>query len=150
MWIFNDTNMFKCTNNFSAFINKPIIKNNYIENWENNYICVISDKLFPNLKPGEMIEVDIVTKGDISILNNYTDEQLKEELHKRFLIRKEEKEKVLRCRHCKHFSYGNRNPANQSGWCMKQEITNKKGITRYRIINKSNKVCELYEKKEIK
>lgn len=96
-----------------------------------------------------MIEVDIVTKGNISILNNYTDEQLKEELHKRFLIRKEEKEKVLRCRHCKHFSYGNRNPANQSGWCMKQEITNKKGIIRYRVINKSNKVCALYEQKEI-
>lgn len=152
MWILNDV----CDNDsrryYSIFSEKPIIKENgdgkYVANFHNNYLGCIEECFLPKLNLYESAEINICIKGDINILSNYTDEQLKAELDKRKLARRGENEKILRCRHCANFDFDNSYPARQSGHCTKQTIVNKKGISRYRIMSKSTKACNIFIHKD--
>lgn len=139
MWIRNDNDG---TEYYSVFDAKPSALNNY------NHIDVIHRKLCPNIKPHESVEVDIVVKGDIIILNNYTEQQLKAELDKRKLARKEELEKIPRCRHCAYFKLKNNNTHISVGHCTKKIITYKSGASYYRTVNKSAKACDIFKHKD--
>lgn len=152
MWILNDVRDNDSRRYYSIFSEKPIIKKNingeYITNFHNNYLGCIEECFLPKLNYLESAEIDINLKGDINYLSNYTDEQLKAELDKRKLARREEKEKILRCRHCANFDFDDTRPADQNGYCTKQPIVNKKGITRYRIMSKSTKACVFFINKD--
>ena len=152
MWILNDICHNDSRRYYSVFSEKPIIKKDtngpYIANFHGNYLGCIEECLLPKLDYLELAEINICIKGDINILSNYTDEQLKAELDKRKLALKGEKEKILRCRHCANFDYGNRQIHCQQAYCTKQILTNKKGITRFRIVNKSNKACSNFIHKD--
>ena len=152
MWILNDI----CNNDsrryYSCFSEKPIIEENAygprIANFHNNFSGCIEECFLPKLDYLESVEINICIKGDVNILSNYTDEQLKVELDKRKLARRGEKEEILRCRHCANFDYGSRPIRCQQAYCTKQILTNKKGITRFRIVSKSNKACSNFIHKD--
>ena len=139
MWIRNDNDG---TIFYSVFDVKPDALNNY------KCITVIHEILCPNIKPHESVEVDIVVKGDITILSNYTEQQLKAELDKRKLARKEELEKIPRCRHCAYFKLKNNNIHISVGHCTKKIITYKSGATYCRTVNKSAKACDIFKHKD--
>lgn len=149
MWILNDISDSMANRRYySIFSEKPIVKKDtngpYIANFFDSYLGCIEECFLPKLNYLETAEINICIKGDINYLSNYTDEQLKAELDKRKLARKEEKEKILRCRHCANFDFDDTRPANQSGYCIKQSIINKKGIARYKIMSKSTKACDIF------
>ena len=144
MWIEDDRDLLNGSH-VSVYKNYP---ENTVLSFNDNYIGCINIEMIPELT-SKYTEIDIIKSKDIDYLSNYTDEQLKAELYKRKLTRKEAKENILRCRHCKYFDYGNRNTACQQAYCTKQILINKRGIERYRIVNKSNKACDLFKNKDI-
>lgn len=152
MWILNDDKHNETRKYYSVFSQKPIVtQDKYgvrINNFNNNFLGCIEECFLPKLNYLEFAEININIKGDINILSNYTDEQLKAELDKRKVARRDEQEKILRCRHCANFDYGNRPIHCQQAYCTKQILTNKKGITRFRIVNKSNKACNNFIHKD--
>lgn len=139
MWIRNDNDG---TNFYSVFSVKPTGMNNH------EYICCINKVLCPNIKPHESVEVDIVVKGDTTILSNYTEQQLKAELDKHKLARKEELEKIPRCRHCAYFKFKNDNTHISVGHCTKKIIKYKSGATYCRTVNKSARACDIFKHKD--
>lgn len=143
MWIEDDRELLNSTH-VSVFKENP---NDTILRFNDNYLGCIGVELIPALID-KYTEIDIIKSKDVNYLSNYTDEQLKVELDKRKLARKEEREKILRCRHCANFDFDNTRPADQSGYCTKQPIVNKKGITRYRIMSKSTKACSNFIHKD--
>lgn len=148
MWILNDVLHNDSRRYYSVFSEKPIMKKDTngmrVVNFHNNYLGCIEECLLPKLNYLESAEINICIKGDINILSNYTDEQLKAELDKRKLARRGDKEKILRCRHCANFDFDDTRPFYQNGHCTKQPIVNKKGITRYRVMSKSTKACDIF------
>lgn len=143
MWIEDDRDLLNSTH-VSVYKENP---KNTVLCFSDNYIGCISIQMVPELDE-EYTEIDIIKSKDINYLSNYTDEQLKAELDKRKIARKEEKEEILRCRHCANFDYGNRPIHCQQAYCTKQILTNKKGITRFRIVNKSNTACSNFIHKD--
>lgn len=143
MWIEDDRDLLNNTH-VSVYKENP---ENTVLRFNDNYIGCIGLQLTPELDE-KYTEIDIIKSKDINYLSNYTDEQLKAELDKRKLARREEKEKILRCRHCANFDYGTRPIRCQQAYCIKQILTNKKGITRFRIVNKSNKACDNFIHKD--
>lgn len=139
MWIEDDRKQLNDTH-VSVYKEHP---NNTKLTFFENYIGCINLELLPELTD-KYTEIDIIKSKDINYLSNYTDEQLKDELDKRKLARREEKEKIFRCRHCANFDFDDTRPADQNGHCTKQPIVNKKGITRYRIMSKSTKACDSF------
>ena len=137
MWIEDDRDLLGNTH-VSVYKKHP--KNTKLK-FSDNYIGCMDVRMIPELT-SKYIEIDIIKSNDINYLSNYTDEQLKAELDKRKLACKEEKEKILRCRHCANFDFDDTRPADQNGYCTKQPIVNKKGITRYRVMSKSTKACD--------
>lgn len=143
MWIEDDRDLLGGAH-VSVYKENP---KNTVLYFNDNYIGCISVQMVPELNE-EYTEIDIIKSKDINYLSNYTDEQLKAELDKRKIARKEEKEEILRCRHCANFDYGNRPIHCQQAYCTKQILINKKGITRFRIVNKSNKACSNFIHKD--
>ena len=144
MWIEDDRILLNTGNYVSVYKENP---NNTSLSFSNNYIGPIKVDIIPKLTD-KYTEIDIIKSKDVNYLSNYTDEQLKAELDKRKLARREEKETILRCRHCANFDFDDTRPAYQSGHCTKQLIVNKKGITRYRIMGKSTKACDMFIHKD--
>lgn len=87
MYILNDSKIFQSTTYYGIYRTKPIIVDNHIVNFNKNYITSISPDVCPPLLPNQMIDVDIVVKGDITILKNYTFKQLYVELKNRIKIK---------------------------------------------------------------
>lgn len=143
MWIEDDRELLNDIH-VSVYKENP---ENTILHFNDNYIGCISIEMIPELT-SKYTEIDIIKSKDINYLSNYTDEQLKAELDKRKLARREDKEEILRCRHCANLDYGTRPIRYQQAYCIKQILTNKKGITRFRIVNKSNKACSNFIHKD--
>ena len=140
MWIEDDRDLLN-GDHVSVYKENP---ENTVLHFNDNYIGCIHVQMIPELT-SKYTEIDIIKSKDIDYLSNYTDEQLKDELDKRKLTRKEAKENILRCRHCANFDYGNRPVYCQQAYCTKQVLTNKKGIKRFRIVNKSAKAWALFD-----
>ncbi len=141
MWIEDDRKLLTNTH-VSVFKENP---NDTILGFNDNYLGCINVQIIPILID-KYTEIDIIKSKDVNYLSNYTDEQLKAELDKRKLARKEEREKIMRCRHCANFDFDNSRPADQNGYCTKQPII-KKGKTCYRVMSKSTLACEKFIKK---
>lgn len=79
-------------------------------------------------------------------LKDYTTEQLKAELKRRYEAKKQESLSVPRCRNCKHFV------EEQMNWWVKQTCSVRtfiqKGKEHHYIVKPSNKACNQYERKE--
>ena len=76
-------------------------------------------------------------------LKDYTTEELKAEIKRRWQLEQEEKKKALRCRDCVHCKQ------HPQGWKIFycDARTWGKKIVRNYVVNLSNKACELFKNK---
>ena len=79
-------------------------------------------------------------------LEEYSTEELKAELKRRWKLKKEEKNKVPRCRTCVH---RRQHPNGWNIWLCSARTWGKKIVRNY-VISLSNKACDLYEKEPSK
>lgn len=81
----------------------------------------------------------------MSTLNDYTTEELRAELKRRWQLEQEEKKKVLRCRSCVHCK---QHPSGLKMYLCDARTWGKKVVRNY-VINLSNKACDLFENKNM-
>ena len=76
-------------------------------------------------------------------LNDYTTEELRAEIKRRWLLEQEEKKKALRCRNCVHCI---QHPSVYKMYLCDARTWGKKIVRNY-CVNLSDKACELFENK---
>lgn len=138
MWIEYDRELLNDTH-VHIFKENP---NDTILRFHDNYLGCIGIQIIPELTD-KYTEIDIIKSKDVNYLSNYTDEQLKVELDKRKLARREKRANIPRCRNCKHFKPNNLTA--DRGHCLMQEKRYRTGIRCHKVVIKYTKACNNYE-----